>query len=145
MDYFVWSTGILTVWAALGPLVGVGYGQELARRNQKAQWVADSRKKEFRELLNVLDGVFAFYVRENVVKKEEKASQKEYLDLNHKAMWCIRDRLFIADDMERLNVLERWRGMMNGFLAGGEFGIFSTGYNKLREEIMKVAREDTKP
>ncbi|MFL6312589.1 MAG: hypothetical protein ACJ71W_10820 [Terriglobales bacterium] len=51
------------VWAAVGPLIGVRYGQELARRNQKTQWAADSKKKEFKELLSVLDIAVAAYVK----------------------------------------------------------------------------------
>jgi len=29
MNFFMWSTIILGIWAALGPLVGVRYGNEL--------------------------------------------------------------------------------------------------------------------
>jgi hypothetical protein len=141
----MWATTILGIWAAVGPLVGVRYGQELARRNQKIQWVADSRKKEFKELLGALDSVFAFHIREGVVAKTDKASQKEYLDMNHKASWCIRDRIFITDEIEELKVLERWRAMMNAYLAGGEFGSFSIKYNELRAEILAIAKEDIRP
>jgi hypothetical protein len=142
MNYFMWSTIILTVWAASGPLVGVRYGQELARRNQKIQWIADSKKKEFKELLGVLDVVFAFHVREGQMSKADKASQSEYFDMSHKAMWCIRDRLFIAKEMEENKILERWRVLMNDFLAVGEFRNFKDRFNELRTDLLKMATKD---
>lgn len=142
MDYFVWSTGILTVWAALGPLLGVRYGQELAHRYQRERWIADSKKKEFKELLGVLDSVVAFHLREGLISKEKKAPQSEYLDMNHKAMWCIRDRLFIAKEMEEHKILERWRELMNNFLTRGESSRFTTPFNDLRADIMAMATKD---
>lgn len=142
MDVFVWSTVILAIWGAIGPILGVRYGQDLSHRYQRQRWIADSKKKEFKELLGTLDSVIAFYARENVVPKEKKAEQSEYLDTNHKAMWCIRDRLFIASEMKEHNVLERWRNLLNTFLAGGEFGTFTRGFNELREELVSMATKD---
>src|SRR6266852_7571234 len=144
MNYLMWSTAVLTVWAALGPLLGVRYGQHLAHRYQRERWIADSKKKEFKELFGVLDGVFAFYVRERLMPSDKKAPQSEYLDLNHKATWCIRDRLFIVKEMEEHKVLDRWRTLMNEFLANEEFHTFKTKFNKLREDLMDAATKDIK-
>jgi len=43
MDFFVGSTIVLGVWAAVGPLVGVRYGDELSQRAKRRQWLADER------------------------------------------------------------------------------------------------------
>ncbi len=45
IDTFVWSTIILAVWGAVGPLVGVRYGQKLAKRWQREQWIRENRKE----------------------------------------------------------------------------------------------------
>ena len=66
MDPFVIATIILTVWAALGPLVGVRYGNELARRSARMQWLADARTKEWRGLLTVLTTSMAIIVQSNI-------------------------------------------------------------------------------
>jgi len=58
MDGFVWSTIILGVWAAIGPLVGVRYGHDLAKRWQKEHWISDNKKQEYRELLGILTASF---------------------------------------------------------------------------------------
>jgi hypothetical protein len=41
----------LAIWVAVGPLVGVRYGQELAKRWQREQWIRENRNEECRELL----------------------------------------------------------------------------------------------
>lgn len=51
-DSIVMAVG--TVWLAVGPLIGVVVGALLTRRIQRQQWVADSRKQEYRELMTAL-------------------------------------------------------------------------------------------
>lgn len=47
-DFFV------RAWSAIGPLVGVLIGAWLARSWQQKQWLLDSKKAEYRELISTL-------------------------------------------------------------------------------------------
>jgi hypothetical protein len=145
MDHFMATIKFGAIWAALGPLVGVGVGQYLTHHFQKERWSADSKKKEYKELLGVLDSVFAFYTREGVLQKIEKAEHTEYIDKNLAALWCIRDRIFIADEIDETNVLERWTTMINEFLVLPDSIGFTLKYNELRAEILALAKKDIRP
>src|ERR1035441_2995989 len=47
-----WLTLALAVWSAVGPLLGVICGAWLARSSERAKWINENKKLEFRELLD---------------------------------------------------------------------------------------------
>ena len=93
----------LSLWAAVGPLVGVLLGGYLAIRAQKKHWILDSKKEEYREListltqtLNVLLDFHAFMVAQG--PEEQRAAHIAKM----KALAVIGDRLFISDEVKRI-------------------------------------------
>ena len=142
MDYFMWATTILGIWAAVGPLVGVRYGQELARRNQRAHWVADSKKKEFKELLSALDTAMeAFAKHVNIINKTPKDFW-ELSDASNQAIRCVSDRLFILPEMNKHQIRERWFKATDELEKAWDIATFSTLYRQLRSEIISMATAD---
>jgi hypothetical protein len=91
-------TLFLTLWAAIGPMVGIVVGHLLTRSWQREQWILDSRKEEFRELLSTLTMTYSLLVQ-RICTTESTA----------KASAVIRDRLYIAVEVEELKILERWK------------------------------------
>lgn len=105
-DFFVWSTIILGIWAALGPLFGVRYGQELAKKWQKQQWISENRKQECRELLNAMA---ADYHAKNLASgrgtpEDHARSTEAAVNLLN----TFKSRIFIADEIARLKMYDRW-------------------------------------
>jgi hypothetical protein len=99
----------LSVWAAVGPLVGVLLGAYLATRAQKQHWILDSKKEEYRELLSTLTQSFNVLLDYHAPMvghgpDEQRAEHAERL----KALAAIGDRLFISDEVKRIDVLNRW-------------------------------------
>ena len=100
VDIFVWPTIILAIWGAVGPLVGVVYGQHLAKRWQKEQWIRENRKQECRELLDA--------IYEQAVAR--KGSHDEDVT-QFKLTRTFISRIFMADDLERLKTQQRWKDL----------------------------------
>src|SRR5713226_4251307 len=68
---------VMTIWAAVGPLLGVALGSYLSTRTQRRHWVMDNKKQEYRELLTIRDRIFvAGELREmKLVEKWIKATR----------------------------------------------------------------------
>jgi hypothetical protein len=47
----LWVTVFLTIWAPVGPLVGILVGHYLTRSWERRQWIADNQKEEYKKLL----------------------------------------------------------------------------------------------
>lgn len=100
---------VRNAWAAIGPLVGILLGARLARRSQRDQWIADNRKSEYRELLTALTKAFTGIVQlraPGVALGPQE--QKALSDLEAQSFVAIRDRIFIAKEIENLKLLARW-------------------------------------
>ena len=130
IDILGWSTMILAVWGALGPLAGVFCGQHLAKRWQKEQWVRENRKQECRELLDAI-------YEQGVARKGSHEDDVTQFKLTRTFI----SRIFIADELERLKTQERWKDL---FVLPKQ-NLSSEEYLKKREEltdeIRKLARE----
>jgi len=132
IDIFVWSTIILAIWGAVGPLVGVRYGQELAKRWQREQWIRENRKEECRELL---DAIYEQSPSRTAVSYEQMLSQDSPSRIS-------KSRIFIAEDLARLNVQQRWRDMLNNVVdKKASFDEYQKLREELLEEIKRLAKE----
>jgi hypothetical protein len=142
MDFFVVSTIVLGVWAAVGPLVGVRYGDELSQRSKRRQWLADERTKEWRELLSTLTTSMTDIIR---CRQGERTTEvmKEDLDASVAAGEVLSNRLFIAKEVRRRELLDRWREAVQSFEKDGDPEAFGTKFGRdIRFQIEEGARDD---
>jgi len=100
----------LSVWAIVGPLVGILLGSWLTTRNQRRQWLLDNKRSEYRELLTTIadagSKLLVFWGRNPVVASGEE--QFMIGETARQSVDVIYNRLFIADEVKRLDVLKRW-------------------------------------
>ena len=144
MDYFMWSTSILAVWAAVGPLVGIRYGQELARRFQKTQWVIDNKKAEYRELLGSMANTQRL-IWEAGITGSSKVSPEQlaiFWKIHAETSRTIQDRIFIEKVVQDLRVLTAWTDIMLKLDETRKVVDFLNEVTMLRDAIMKAARQD---
>ncbi|HEY2495998.1 MAG TPA: hypothetical protein VGK24_02925 [Candidatus Angelobacter sp.] len=142
-DIFVWSTIILSIWGAVGPLVGVRYGQELAKRNQRAQWILDSKKQEYKELLKAMGEAFATYIHYYCSPSEkEKRDVTTLSEADKKVLLSIDGSLFIRDEVNREKIGERFvellRAIENGKKNYSEAGVV---YGEIRNAVIELSRK----
>lgn len=142
MDPFLISTIILAVWGALGPLVGVRYGHELAKRSQKEHWIDDNAKEEYRELLSGLVDAANISIlnrtlgRETTVDEDSAEERSE-----HHLYGVIHTRLFIREFLENEKIMERWNEAFTNYSKSHDLEVLR---NTLRELIEIVVDRATK-
>jgi hypothetical protein len=132
----------LSVWSAAGPLFGVGLGAYLTMRTQRAHWVADSKKEEYRELISTLtqsSSVILEFHGPMIAHgpEEQRAAHEAQL----KALAVISSRLFIAEDVQRLDLTNRWRKAVREIETGGHTPAFARSVGGILADIIKTARE----
>lgn len=140
MNFFVWSTIILGVWAAVGPLLGVRYGHELAKQSQKEHWINDNAKEEYRELLGALveDANISISNRSlgrETAVEEDSAEERS----NHVLYGIIHTRLFIRDFIEKERIKERWEAAFREHSRTGDIEVLRDGLRKLIEVVVDHA------
>jgi len=134
-------TQIQAIWNVVGPLVGVFIGAYLTTHIQRKQWLLDNKKQEYRELLSTLTRCFneiseahmpmvAFSPEDH---RRHTAAVKESLAV-------IRDRIFIARDLEVMKLEDRWTlGLLGLNSVDRDASEFSALFGTLRAEILNAA------
>jgi hypothetical protein len=140
MNFFVWSTIILGIWAALGPLVGVRYGHVLSKRLQKEHWTTDNKKQEFREVLSAITEAFSTIVRYGSAGIATGPEEQRARDRAESTSFAIlRDRLFIARELEELRAIHRWAEATRDFDNQHDITQFTQRFAKLTSDIKEAA------
>lgn len=130
-----------TGWILVGLLIGVFVGAWLARSWDRKKWMNDNRKQEYRELLTALtNGATAVIERYSpkispLTKDEMEAATNRYMD----AMKTIKDRIFIAEDMDRMAIFDRWAKAVKTAQDARDIKKFESIFETIRKEIVSAA------
>jgi hypothetical protein len=96
-------------WVALGPLVGVLVGAYITGKRQRRDWLADNKKEEYRELISAISKGLATYLQLYVGQSiRDTADQKQLMLATSHVLETSRSRLFITNQIRRLEVAKRW-------------------------------------
>jgi hypothetical protein len=149
MDYFVWATGILTAWAALGPLVGVRYGQELSRQWQRQHWINDNARQECRELISVMANTFSVVLKyyapsmigaAEVFGPHDERDKREFEQAEKTSMEIFYNQLFIADQLNERKIRKRWIAAINDFEKTKDGSKFAGEFGTIVGEVRAIAQ-----
>jgi hypothetical protein len=140
----LWVTLFLTIWAPVGPLVGIGIGHYLSRSQQRRQWLADNEVKEWRELLTTLTTSFIATVQTDdkipKVPGEEIESLKRKLQARNLVNEVLTNRIFIAGEVRDRGLFTRWKTALGRFDQDHDPETFGTAFGELSALILMGAR-----
>lgn len=147
-------TTSLTIWAATGPLVGIVVGHVLSRRWQHQQWKLESRRQEYRELLQSLTNAYLQMLR-FIVEGVEKSKESDAINVDGltehvyrieqakmESFRVLQDRIVIADELESVDALGKWAEAFHNFEMDGNERRFAEQFKKLRETLVGMARRE---
>ena len=116
------------------------------RKIQHDQWLRDSRKTEFSELLKALSQSYGVMISLRTPGRLLDGHDLRNLEeAEASALRTIRDRIFIADDAARDNILELWTNASKTFDDCRDFAKFRASYNLINEVIVKAAMQNSVP
>jgi hypothetical protein len=131
--------GLKTAWASVGPLVGVIIGAMLTRAWDRRKWINENRKQEYRELLTILTSAFTALVDTGQTIVQSPADQILVRDEYFKSLRVLQDRIFIAHEIGKLNLFDRWGTAMKDLQQTNNIGKFEDSFEAMRNEIVKQA------
>jgi hypothetical protein len=125
-DSHPYLTLALGIWAPIGPLVGITIAHLLSKSWQRRQWELDNVKDETREMLQTFTALVPaftmwarhcrFYSSTNEAQVQQMNKfQDEYIERTTAFHCALKDRLFIATDVKRLRIKERWATAMKQY------------------------------
>jgi hypothetical protein len=133
--------GLKTAWASVGPLVGVIIGAMLTRAWDRRKWINENRKQEYRELLTTLTSACTALIDNTQAIVQSPAEQISARDEYFKSLRVLQDRIFIAHDIGKMNLFDRWGAAMKDLQATKDFRKFEDSFEVMRTEIVKQAME----
>ncbi len=135
-------TLFLALWAALGPLIGILIGHTLTRSWQREQWLLDCRKEEFRELVSALTtATVEFLVFHTSRGTKTPQPMGVWLDAQKTAYRVVRDRIFIADEVESIKLADRYIRLAHDMREFESFDEPADRMDALLNEIVALARK----
>jgi hypothetical protein len=116
---------------------------------QREHWTRDSKKAEWRELIGtlcqsarcMLNNWYnaAFDIEPD--PEDMARMQRLWSDADSEAIKTIQDRIFIADQMQKEGILERWQKLA---ISDGDMSRFEKGWNEFHAALVKAAQDDLK-
>ena len=128
-----------TAWASVGPLVGVIIGAMLTRAWDRRKWINENRKQEYRELLTILTGAAAALIHNTQVIVQSPAEQIATRDEYFKSLRVLQDRIFIANEIGKMNLFDRWGTALKNLQESKDVHKFEDSFEAMRKELVKQA------
>jgi hypothetical protein len=135
-------TLILSLWAGVGPLVGLVAGHFLTRSWQAEQWSRDRRWQEYQELLKAVTSAYMAMIRLDAANKAMSSMPElvhETETVKHDSFRVIRDRIIIAGELAFADILGEWNAAVVNYDADKQERKFSERFKKLNERLVDMA------
>jgi hypothetical protein len=134
----LWVTVFLTMWASVGPIVGILAGHYLTRSWQRRQWLADNRKDEYRKLLAGLNRLNMVLVLDHT---NQNVGVQEIKDAMEEITIALNTSLFIVDFLEESKVVGDVLEATKKLKKGGNFDDYCGEYWKAVNSIIRSAKQ----
>jgi len=132
-------TLVLSIWAGVGPLVGLMVGHYLIRSWQTRQWILGARKIEFRELLSALSTMSKELLAFTATRQFYRGTEWDRLiEAQKSAFAIIMDRIYIAEDIKNLGWGEKFAAIGVG---DDQIGVAFPQMQALILEVAETARK----
>lgn len=134
----------LSIWATIGPLIGVLLGSWLASKNQRKQWTLHNRRDEYRELLTTIADAGSTLMVHYGMNPIVVTAQQEWtiLETARKSVDLIYNRLFIAKEIGDLNILRRWQDAISELQKTQDMAAFGKSMDGIVGDVRKAAIKD---
>lgn len=138
-------TLFFAIWAAVGPMVGIGLGYLLTSRQQRKQWLQDKRREEYRELLSALTTSYMtlMHISEQVENGQKIQAEISLIGEKAKieAYRVLRDRIIIAEEIMSAETLVEWDTAVTNYLKTLDTVKFADRFSSINAMLVHMARK----
>jgi len=134
----LWVTMFLTIWAPVGPLLGILVGHLLVRSWERKRWLADNRKEEYRRVLAGLNRLNMVLIDLHCYGTANLEDMKQALN---ESTVALNTTLFINEFLEESKVAGLILDATTTLNSGGSFDDYREKYWKAINLIMASAKK----
>ncbi len=137
------QTLVTAICSLVAAIIGALVVHRLTRSREHANWVRDSRMKEWQGLLETLGRSYMTRLKDPYVFNDEDKALYNLSQANALAdvEVMLATRIFISDDVEELNVRKRWAAMVTAFRPRTDKPSFMAAYQALHKDIVAKAKQ----
>jgi hypothetical protein len=135
-------------WVVVGPLayalVGLLTGAWITRHNQREQWIAENKKQEYRELQTALIRALSAILDHNAaLRRGDEARVEEITQIYFHCLRTLRDRIYIAEEVEREGFSEKFSTPVSNYIRGGPVSDVEVATNAIMARIVELATKSS--
>jgi hypothetical protein len=135
-------TVFLTLWAAIGPILGLVVGNFLQSKGQHKQWRRDTARDECRELLGELS-ITRFSIRDlrHALKRGDeqgRAAMDQYDKDAREFHRIIGSRIVIARELKAARIAARWENAVLEYLGDKNEETLESVYDSLVDDLVEI-------
>lgn len=128
-----------SAWAVVAPIVGILIGWLLTRSWDRRKWINENRKQEYRELLTALTNACTVLIDNVQTVVHSHAEQSLAWDEYLKSLRVLQDRIFIASEIAKMNLFDRWGNAVKELTETKDFRKFEDNFEVMKKEIVRQA------
>ncbi len=130
------------MWTVLSVLFGALVGAYIADRIHRKREYTNSKKDEYRELLSTLSQAAETIARfHGPVVAHSPEEERAYYEAKEKAVIAIDNRLFIANELEKIDLRGRWISSVHDVENGGHSIEFRRAVRQMMRQIISAGKQ----
>ena len=133
----------LVLWGVIAPLVGILVGHFLSRSWQREQWFWDKRYQDYEAVLSAVCSAYMAIVRLDKASTTSHYVPEMVQDVEVTkvdAFRVLRDRIFIAEELEFANILVEWDTAVTNFeMHNCDERTFADRFSKRNGKLVHMA------
>jgi len=124
----------ISILPVIGPLLGVLIGAYLTKSSDRKKWLNENRKQECQELLGAITACAVKLLSDfpQGYAIEEYGGYLKTIEVFH-------TRIFIAEEVEKEKLEERWTSAVDDFGTNWTKAKFDTALEEIRGKIIRIA------
>ncbi len=133
----------LVLWGVVAPFVGIYVGHYLSRAWQREQWFRDKRYEDYQAVLSAIVASYMAIARVDMESLTSLFTPEMLHEVEVKkaeSFRVLRDRIFIAEELELGGVLAEWdTNVTNYAMHTIDERIFAGRFSELNRKLVRMA------
>lgn len=126
-----------SLWPVVTLLIGIYVGGKVTSKNQRKYWILDNKRAEYRRLISVLTSAASKMILFEGGRSGgyEGIELKRMQEAARRSANVIYSRLFISEEVSRLDILARWIKCTTALRQSRDMNTFRTELDSLIHDI----------